>query len=290
MSRSPPESFPELHLVGLEELRSLDRFTLERRARACVSPVYLGGNRALCRILGRLKFFLDTRDEGFGAHVLLDGFWEGWLTTFIAHRLKPGMSFVDIGANFGYYTLLAGDLVGPSGHVAAIEPNPAAVTLLTKSVALNGFNGWTKIHRVAAGEGTTKAARLVVPLTEPKNAYLTDASTSAVGEVVSVPCTSADHLLQSLERVDFIKVVAEGSEEAIVRGLRQTIERHRPDMIIEFNPRRCLNPRETLSTLLEHYGKIATLETDGQLHTASPETLLSPGRNEDWLLFLTRSE
>lgn len=282
--------FPELHLVGLEELRTLDRFTLERRARACVSPVYLGEHRALCRILGRLKFFLDTRDEGFGAHVLLDGFWEGWLTTFIAHRLKPGMTFVDVGANFGYYTLLAGDLVGTLGRVVAVEPNPAAAGLLSKSVLINGFSGWTEIHCVAASDGSKQSAQLVVPSTEPKNAYLTEAQTSESESIISVPCAAADTLLKSLERVDFIKIDAEGSEEAIVLGLRNTIERHRPDMIIEFNPRRCRNPRETLSTLLEHYGKIATLETDGQLHTASPETLLSPGRNEDWLLFLTRSE
>ncbi len=280
--------FPELHLVGQEELRTLDRFSLERRARACVSPVYLGECRALCRILGRLKFFLDTRDEGFGAHVLLDGFWEGWLTTFIAHRLKPGMTFVDVGANFGYYTLLAGDLVGPLGHVVAIEPNPAAVELLSKSVLVNGFSGWTDIHRVAASDGAKQIAQLVVPSTEPKNAYLADAPTSASGRIVSVPCAATDTLLQSLQRVDFIKIDAEGSEEAIIRGLGHTIELHRPDMIIEFNPHRCQNPQEILASLVSSYGKIATLETDGELHIATPESLLAPGRNEDWLLFLTR--
>jgi hypothetical protein len=63
-------------VIALEELASGDRFMLEHACRAQVQPVYLGGYTALCRILGRYKFYVDTRDEGFGSNVLLDGFWE----------------------------------------------------------------------------------------------------------------------------------------------------------------------------------------------------------------------
>src|SRR2546423_1277061 len=68
-----------LNLVGLNELPTIGRGELEGRARRAVSPVYLGDSVALCRILGRYKFYIDTRDVGFGAHILLDGFWEIWL-------------------------------------------------------------------------------------------------------------------------------------------------------------------------------------------------------------------
>ena len=55
--------------------------------------------------------YIDTADVGFGAHLLLDGFWESWLTEFIARRVQAGMRFADVGANHGYYTVLAADLL-----------------------------------------------------------------------------------------------------------------------------------------------------------------------------------
>ena len=126
-------------VIALEELASGERFTLEHACRSQVQPVYLGDHTALCRILGRYKFYVDTRDEGFGSNILLDGFWEMWLTMAIARHLKPGMIAIDIGANFGYYSLLMADLVGPKGIVIAVEPNGHAAPKLRSSLTLNGF-------------------------------------------------------------------------------------------------------------------------------------------------------
>ena len=83
--------------ISLEELANRDRLTLECECRAQVQPVYLGDHTALCRILGRYKFYVDTRDRGFGSNVLLDGFWEMWLTKAIARIVRPDMVAIDIG-------------------------------------------------------------------------------------------------------------------------------------------------------------------------------------------------
>ena len=121
-----------LPLISPLELSTHNRYELEARCRALTNPVYLGDHTAICRLLGYYKFYVDTTDTGFSSHVLLEGCWEMWLTIFFARNLKPGMTVVDVGANFGYYTLLFGALVGEKGHVYAIEPNPNVVPKLRR--------------------------------------------------------------------------------------------------------------------------------------------------------------
>lgn len=77
-------------LLSLDELRGPDRYRAECICRAATQAVYLGEHKVLSRVLGRYKMFLDTRDQGFGAHVMLDGYWEMWLTQFIARLVTPG--------------------------------------------------------------------------------------------------------------------------------------------------------------------------------------------------------
>ena len=74
--------------------------------------------------------YLDTRDVGFAQHIIMDGYWEYWVTQFMIEVVKPGFRVVDIGANFGYYTNLLSDLVGPDGCCLAIEPNPNTLAKL----------------------------------------------------------------------------------------------------------------------------------------------------------------
>ena len=109
--------YPPLPLIAPCELKTQGRWDLESRCRALTNPAYLGNQTAICRVLGNYKLYVDTDDTGFGSHVLLDGYWEMWLTIFFARLIKPGMTVIDVGANFGYYTLLFGTLVEDSGHV-----------------------------------------------------------------------------------------------------------------------------------------------------------------------------
>src|SRR5882757_2100776 len=126
-------------------LATWPRPTLEAAIRRRVQTAYLGDGLVLARILGRHKIFLRSTDRGFACHVMLDGFWEMWLTQFLARQVKSGMRVIDVGANFGYFTLLLGDAVGASGRVIAVEPNPETASLLRESVVLNGHAGRTRI-------------------------------------------------------------------------------------------------------------------------------------------------
>lgn len=273
-------------ILSIGELQSPDRYRAECIARNATQALYLGDHTVLSRVLGRYKAYLDTRDRGFAAHVMLDGYWEMWLTQFIARLIEPGMHVADIGANFGYYSLLMADLIGPQGRLLAVEPNPPVVDMLTRTLDLNGYGGRTRIVAAAAGSSEGEGC-LMVPVGEPKNATLVSGATGGEDSgLVAVPIRSLDTLLADFPRVDFLKIDAEGAEEDIVLGLASTIGRCKPRIILEFNPGRCRDAGGLLVHLRGSYPALQVLGYDSEVRPASDVELLDPTNQEDRLLYL----
>jgi FkbM family methyltransferase len=261
-------------------LATWPRSTVEAAIRRRVQTAYLGDGLVLARILGRHKIFLRSADRGFACHVMLDGYWEMWLTQFLARRVTPGMTVVDVGANFGYFTLLLGDLVGAAGHVIAVEPNPEAASLLQESVLLNGHRTRTKVvpHALGASAGR---GWLYAPDGEPKNAALVGTEDLAGGRTVEVATLTLDEVALDYARVDLVKIDAEGGEEGIVAGMRQVIARDRPAIVLEFNAARYADPRRFLDELLATYGTARELSLDGALLPLDTASVLDQTSLED---------
>lgn len=277
---------PPARLISPQELAVDDRFVLEDRCRALADPVYLGDHTALCRILGLYKIYLDTTDTGFASHLLLDGFWEMWLTIYLSRHLRAGMTAIDVGANFGYYTLLFGSLVGPQGRVYAVEPNPAAAAKLRRSVELNGLAARTSVIEAAAGaaDGETD---LFAPHGEPKNAtirFAADAATTAAGTVYRVAQATADRFAAESPRIDLVKIDCEGAEEAVIAGMTTILTRDKPLLILEFNAARYPEPGRFLDRLLALYGAVRYVDFDCDAHLVARDEVLRRNWGEDWLL------
>jgi FkbM family methyltransferase len=228
--------------------------------------------------------FLRSTDLGFASHVMFDGYWESWLTQFLAQRLQPGMTVIDVGANFGYYSLLFSDAVGPRGRVLAIEPVPDTASLLGDSLELNGFWNTAAVHKCAVGADAGATIRLFVPAREPKNASILKNDALAQNEI-EVPSTTLDALLKDLPRVDLIKIDADGSEQAIIDGMPETLQKHRPSMVLEYNATRCTDPGRVVAALLSTYGRARYIGFDGHLHEVSREALCDKRHLDDWLLY-----
>lgn len=273
-------------LISPLEFAAGDRFELENRCRVLTNPVYLGGDTALCRVLGSHKIYLDTRDTGFGSHMLLEGYWEMWLTIFFARQIKPGMTVIDVGANFGYYTLFFGALVGDRGHVYAVEPNRAVAEKLRRSVELNGLAGRTTIIDAAAGaeEGD---ANLYVPHGEPKNSTVVanaENIASELGAVHRVRRVKLDRLAGTIPHVDLVKIDAEGAEQDIIAGMETILRRDKPTLLLEFNAGRYADPAGFVERLAALYPRMRHIDFDGNAVDLSPTQLLSDRSGEDWLL------
>ena len=273
-------------LVFLHQIAAKARYPLECRVRALAFVAPAAGDRALCRVLGRYKMFVDTRDQGLGSHLMLDGYWEMWLTQFIARTVRPGMACIDVGANLGYYAILMADLAGPGGRVVAVEPNPAVADILAANLALNGFAGRARVAAVALGDGSLAEGCLAIPATEPKNAALVTAEAAAgfAGDVVTVPVIAFDALAPELPRIDFVKIDAEGAEADILRGMAAMLRRDRPVLVLEFNAARPYAGHDVLAELAAIYGTIRLLDPWRGLLPVSIGTLMAATDREDVLL------
>lgn len=269
--------------LSVRDLAGLTREEAETAIRSRVQTVYLGEKRVLSRVLGHPKLYLSTDDVGFAGHVMLDGYWEIWLTLFLARLVKPGMTVVDVGANFGYYTVLFGAAVGSSGRVVAVEPTPSTAQLLALSIQLNGHTRRTALHKVALGRSAAGDAHIFVPPNEPKNARVVPA---AGANTIKVKATNLDTLLKGYDRVDLVKIDAEGAEADIVSGMEAVIAERRPAVVLEFNAGRYPDAKAFLSKLRTLFKRVRILRFDGSLVAATDEELLDPGNREDAMLFL----
>lgn len=276
-------------ILDTDAIASLPRTELEERSRALASPLYLGDNMAICRILARYKLYLDSRDQDLGGHVLLDGFWESWVTQFMARTVRRGWRVADVGANYGYYSVLLADLVGAEGHVFAVEPNPAAAEAAGRSLALNGFAARSAVVAAAAGGPGEGRALLWVPEWSPGHAALArdlPAPPPGVSEL-QVPVVTVDELVGAGGNLDFIKIDAEGAEERIVEGMSGLFARQRPDMVLEFNTVRYADPGAFLGRLAGLYGRLHTIGYDGNALAVTPGRVLNENFGQEWLLYLS---
>jgi FkbM family methyltransferase len=277
---------PRLPLISPIELAKANRFVLEARCRASTNPIYLGDHTALCRMLGLYKIYLDTTDTGFASHLLLDGFWEMWLTIFFTRTVRPGMTIIDVGANFGYYTLLFGALVGPQGRVFAVEPNPTVLPKLRRSVQLNGLAARTTIIEAAAGAAEGEAS-LFAPHGEPKNSAIVaapDAIPPEWGHCYAVRQMALDGLMATVPRVDLIKIDAEGAEQDIFTGMEAILRRDKPLLLMEFNPLRYADASAFMDRLGGIYRRMRHINFDGDAVDVPAAKVLDDHSGEDWLL------
>lgn len=270
--------------MDIHQLASWGRTELETAIRQNVQTAYLGDGVVLARILGGPKIFLRTSDRGFACHLMLDGYWEMWLTQFLACRVKPGMTVVDVGANFGYFTILLGEAVGKTGHVIAVEPNPDAASLLRESVALNGHWTQTRVVPHALAESAGRAW-LFAPAGEPKNAMLTTSPDMTGGTTVEVATVTLDELALPYKKVDLVKIDAEGGERGVIAGMRQLIARDHPAIVLEFNAARYPEPRAFLDELLGSYSGAQELGFDGVLRPLNAASVLDQDNREDHILW-----
>ena len=151
--------------------------------------------------------------------------------------LSPGDTFVDVGANFGTFSLLASRLVDIGGTVIAIEPQPRLAALIVRSLSASGVQN-CEVIRSACGTDTGKVA-LHVPSDDSGRAGLFEAFSGRLDhETISVPVAPLDRIIDraSVTGRLMIKIDAEGSEFSVLEGGRRLIESTRPPLLIELNP------------------------------------------------------
>ena len=184
-----------------------------------------------------------------GDYMSQDLYWSGANDRAeLRHALKampPGGVMLDVGANFGFYSISIAARLRQACVVHAFEPNPATFDRLERNISLNGSTAVTA-HQMGVSDRMGHAGIVEVP-GHSGAAYLSAGSDVAV--------TSLDRFCESagIERVDLIKIDAEGAEPRILRGAAGVLERFRPTLLLELNQptleRENSSPAEVLAYL-----------------------------------------
>jgi FkbM family methyltransferase len=175
--------------------------------------------------------YTDDNDLAVGRHVA-GGSYEPEITAQIQAHLRPGMTMIDVGANIGLFTMLGASLVGPSGHVTAVEPNLANIRMIEASRQANGFD------HVSVAACAVGRAIGVLALESAYSNGMTSPPGRNLASLLEARLTPSLPLARLLpdRRIDFIKIDCEGAEYTALSSILDRLRRDRPVIVSEFNP------------------------------------------------------
>jgi FkbM family methyltransferase len=201
------------------------------------------------------SLFLTRLGLPLGWHIGFFGSYEPELRDIMRAILPPGGIAIDVGANVGWHTLLMARLVGPRGRVVAIEPNPTVREQLSRNVRLNQLaqvdiagcaaadsERSLKFFAPDADDPASSSGHVVLDEQEPAGAIRVEASTLD---------TIVAH--RQFDRIDLIKIDAEGFEWPILQGSGVSIARFRPYIIFEFDQNYAAGGRESAALFGEFF-------------------------------------
>jgi len=205
------------------------------------------------RELGGDTFQFSFRDQ-IGCQVFLGGCYEPQESACVREILHPGMSFVDVGANWGFFTLMAAHLVGPSGKVIAIEADPRVFGRLKQNVARNRLRQVQVFDMAVADRNSTLTlAGHDEAAGNPGISRLVENGSTAP-LTFSVRSCQLDSLLDEagLDQVDLLKIDVEGAEDLVLAGMEEGLRSYRYRCIVlEVHPLQLAERRHTIGEVIE---------------------------------------
>ena len=219
--------------------------------------------------LGEFRLFVRLDDWSVGGRIAVKRSHEPHVARVVRSFLAPGKAMIDIGANIGFYTMLAARQVGPTGRVLAFEPSPENVALLLRSAQANGFSN-VAAHTLAVADAQ---GRVTFSMDDSNGGI----HRGRIGvNAVWVDAVALDEFLPPGQPVDLVKIDVEGCEGLVIRGMQRLLARHRPVLVCEFTPDAL--PRFSNMTALDY---LALLRSLGYALRVVPPTGALPDPQDD---------
>jgi FkbM family methyltransferase len=176
--------------------------------------------------LGGFLYECDQRDS-VSREVCYTGWYEPQETQLASRLLRPDDVFVDVGANWGYFSLAAAHWVGPGGRVIAFEPEPRLYRMLSSNIAANGLTS-VAAHRVAIAAGPGRLS-FVAFRADEGNWGRSHAAVDGASSDFECATVGLDDALDAagVGAVQLVKVDVEGGEGRVLAGMRAGLARGR---------------------------------------------------------------
>lgn len=244
---------------------------------------HLAVKEVTTRIHG-IKMIIRTSEfDGISHELLYDRAHEQYETKLFRQFITKGMTIVDIGANIGYYTLLAARLVGKEGKVFAFEPEPQNYALLLRNIELNGYDNVVAVRKAVSRK--TGKAELFINKQSGAHGFLPERE-GVIG-VTKVETVGLDEYFEGREYpIDIIKIDVEGAELAVLQGM-PIIVRKNENLIIftelfwpEGLQKSRFSPRQYWDNLVEFGFKFIYLinDTERRLELTDLSSLVRYGK------------
>ncbi len=187
------------------------------------------------------------------------GYFETDMTSMLIDVLRPGMIVYDVGSHFGYFSMLASELVGPQGRVFAFEPTADTFNILQENAArrqnitCNNVAAFRESGEITFWDQGLDDSSLNFIVGDDHEVNVK----ASRGRVIKVPAVKLDEFAQQHVDPDFVKIDAEGAEGPILEGMTQIIRRKHPGISLEMGDQVCERTgnkpcRENIEFLQDH--------------------------------------
>lgn len=187
----------------------------------------------IANVLGSFKLYTNPEEISVAVHLINSGYWEAWITKWFIDIVKPGYVFVDVGANFGYYTRLVEKLAGPTGKVYAVEANPDLASSLQQSIIDFPIENSAPVtvHNVALSDSVGNVELAIFGNNLGGASILPDGIHGhTITKRIPVKMTTLDTIVDKGEFIDLVKLDIEGAEHLAFKGMENMLDRI--DMVV----------------------------------------------------------
>lgn len=258
-------------------LKNYERDKIEDWCKSKTQSVYRGDGTALCRVLGEYLFLVDTADLSVAPHLIMSGFWEIWITKYIANTIKPGWRCIDVGANLGYFSVVMAAI--SERPVQAWEPQRKLAGLIRGTSILNGMN--IEVQQCAASDSDGHTRLTTHPI-EGAGVLCGSGNVSTQVEdpfddsVCVIETKTIDSTAFAQSPVNFIKIDAEGHEPQVWGGMSNLRKiSHDLRILLEWSPKAYSDKSKFMSDIVSEGWKLHTIDSRGVPKPVMRETLLA---------------
>ncbi len=286
-------------IIATQQVDFYNKFSSQIKAQGS-TILRTSDKEIVVKVFSGVKMVLDPKDISVTPHLALDGVWEHDITGAWLNVLKASNTVLDIGANFGYFGLLAAQQTHSSkSKTVFFEANPELIPYIDKSLSINNYLEYSSVENVAVSdkEGTLKLNTLKdyigsssVHSIEHLNEYVGKKIHLKPDKVVEVKATTIDLYCKKndIKTVDLVKMDIEGYEDSAYKGMRETVKKS-PNitLFIEFTKYSYNNPEMFYKQLLSDFGNVYTIRRDGSLLNQKKISYTDlSSKVDDWIMLV----